>query len=343
MSGSSPVLVRAGAFGGKTYASLLNPTPFPASVSLDLAGEKKTMKLAPFALEAVRAGAEGKVNVSGEVNADYAGWITERTTGFAALLDELKSLDPAAAPPAFATHLARAKELASARRYLEADVALGHGLRSELELRRRVLAPPQQKVPRLSAAPSLNGDLSAWPKEAADLQSTDASIGTHLFFTNQWEGPKDLSARTRLGHDGNKLYIGIEVKDDVLCAKDGLTLYLSPANYRQWLAQDLKYEMKLDMGLPLKEKQVSGTGAGGFAWTTRRTADGCVAEGSIDMAAMSLKSGSRIGWIVQVSDDDNTKGLANDTWARKSILLMPNEPAFAYYQDARSCGQLVLE
>jgi hypothetical protein len=64
---------------------------------------------------------------------------------------------------------------------------------------------------------------------------------------------------------------------------------------------------------------------------------------SIDMAALSLKPGSRIGWIVQVSDDDNTKGLANDTWARKSVLLMPNEPAFAYYQDARSCGQLVFE
>ena len=37
-------------------------------------------------------------------------------------------------------------------------------------------------------APSSN----PWPKDAADLRSTDASIGTHLFFTNQWEGPKDL-------------------------------------------------------------------------------------------------------------------------------------------------------
>ncbi|MEK7413273.1 MAG: sugar-binding protein [Planctomycetota bacterium] len=343
VSGSSPVCIRSGVYGGKTYASALNPSPFPAIIAIDIAGEKKTLTLTPCGLETLVVGSEGKVTASGDVGADYARWINQRLAAFESLYNEVKALDAKAAPAAFAAHLANAKQLAMAGRWLAADVALGHGLTVELELRRRILAPPQQSVPRLSVAPTMRGDLDAWPTDAADVRSTDANIGTHLFFTSQWEGAKDLSARVRVGHDGSKLYVGIAVADDVLCAKDGISLMLSPTNYRQWLPQDLKSEKTLSMGLPLKEKELSGSGAGGFAWTSRRTKEGYVVEASLDMATLSLKQGSQIGWLLQISEDDNTKSLMKAGWARKCVLLMPNVPAFAFDHDPRSCGELIIK
>lgn len=343
VTGSSPVLVRAGTHEGRTTACAVNPTPFPATIRLDVVGQTHELTVAPFGIESIRADAAGAVSATGEVSADYARWVGARLRTFESLCSEVRSLDSAAVPPAFVAHLARAKGYFEQKRFLDADMALGHGLTTELELRRRILAPPRQAVPRLAGAPPLNGDLDGWPAASADLRSDDANLGAHLFFTSQWEGLSDLSARVRLGHDGAKLYIGIAVKDDMLCPKDGLTLCLSAANYRHWLPQDLKYETRLDIGLPLAAPQASGTGADGFAWTSRRTADGYIAEGTLDMAALRLAPGARLGWILQASDDDNTPLLANESWARKSVLLMPNEPAFAYWQDARSCGEWIIE
>jgi len=343
VGGSSPALVRAAAWKERTHVAVLNPTPFPCEVHVTLGGVPRSVTLAPFALDALAVDGTGEVAATGETTPAYVQWVTGRLTEYEALLRDVRALDAAAAPAAFDRHLAQARTLADARKWLDADVALGHGLTAELTLRKRVLAPPVQRVPRLGAAPVRSGDLAAWPAEAADLQSTDANIGTHLFFTSQWEGLDDLSARVRFGHDGTKLHIGIAVRDDTLAAKDGLSLCLSPAAYRQWLPQSVKYEHRLDMRLPLQGEAVEGQGQFGFVYTSRRVSGGYVVEGSIELEALGLKSGSRIGWVFQVSDDDNTPHLANDTWARKSALLIPNDPTFAYWDDARTCGEWVIE
>ena len=61
-----------------------------------------------------------------------------------------------------------------------------------------------------------------------------------------------------------------------------------------------------------------------------------------DLAALALKPGAKIGWILRVTDDDNQNTFKSG-WARKSVLLMPNAPAFSFDHDPRSCGELVIE
>jgi len=343
IGGTSPVLARTALWQGRNYAALLNPTPWAQNIAATLNGTTRNLEIAPFALEVMQADGAGVFSASGDINPAYVAWVTERLDNYEKLLNEVRQLNAEAAPAQFAAHLAGARQSSAVGKWLAADLALGHGLTDELALRRRILAPPVQTVPRLAAAPALDGNLDAWPAAAADLQSTDANIGTHLFFTTQWEGLDDLSARVRLGHDGTTLYIGIAVRDDTLSPKDGLTLCLSPELYRQWLPQSLKYEHRLNIGLPRDRDLVEGRGAFGFQYKNRRVDGGYIVEGTLPLAELGLEPGSRIGWVLQISDDDNTTYLANDSWARKSILLMPNDTNFAYWDDPRTCGEWVIE
>jgi len=343
VQGNSPVQVRAGTWKGNTYASVLNATPFDAEVSVTMGGKQQVVSLAPFALKALQAAGEVPVSAKGEAAEHFVTWLQERLDEYAKLLGDVRALDPAAAPQPYAEHLARAQGLISAGKLREADVELGHGLTTELALRKRVLDPPQTRVPRVSSAPPMNGDLDAWPDEAVDITAEDANIATHLFFPASWHGPDDLSARVRLAHDGAKLYVGIEVRDNVLSEKDSVALYASQQNYRKWLPQDLPYELRFDIALPLKEATVKSSGAHGFTCTTRRTRTGYVAEGSIDMKDLNLSAGSTLGWVFQISEDDNTPHLTASAWARKAAMLIPNNPTFAYWSDARTCEELLLE
>jgi len=342
-TGNTPVLVRAGTWKDKTYVSALNTTPFAARIEVSLGGKAQTVEMAPMAMEVLTAPGRVEVSAKGEAAQAYVHWLQERVDEYAKLLGNVRALDPAAAPQPYAEHLARAQGLISAGKLREADVELGHGLTTELALRKRVLAPPQTAVPRVSAAPPLNGDLDAWPANAVDISAMDANIGTHLFFPGSWHGPDDLSARVRLAHDGSKLYFGVQVNDNVLTEKDSLNLFFSTANYRQWLPQSLPYELSFSAALPLKAETAASTGAHGFTCTTRRTPKGYVAEGSLNMADLKLTSGSKLGWVFQMSEDDNTPHLPTSGWARKAVLLIPNNPTFAYWSDARTCEELVFE
>jgi hypothetical protein len=341
--GNTAVVVRAGVWRDRTYASVLNPTPFDAAVTVSLGGQAQELKLAPFELKALQAAGKVEVTAKGEAAAQYVEWIKGRLARYGEVQDQVRALDAAAAPPPFAEHLNRARALLEAGHVLDADVQLGHALLTELELRKRILQPPQTVVPRIQAAPPLNGSLDAWPKAAAEVTGLDSNITAHLYFPGSWHGPDDLSARVKLAHDGSKLYFGIEVRDDVLTAKDGLDLCLSQANYRQWLPQNVPYELRFSIELPLDKPSVSATGQKGFTYTTKRTEKGYVAEGSLDMKELGVASGSTLGWVVLVTEEDNTPHLYTAEWARKAAMLIPHSPTFQYWNDARTCCQLRFE
>lgn len=344
VQGNTPVQVRAGAWQNNTYVSVLNTTPFEADVTVALGGRSRRLNLAPFELKALRTAGQADVTAQGAAAQAYVDWLGERMAHYGDLLEEVRRLNPAAVPAPFAAHLNRARDLQRSGRLRELDVQFGHGLETELALRKRILRPPQTRVMHIRSAPPMKGDLNAWPKEATDVLALDSNIGTHLFFPGAWHGPDDLSARVRLAHDGAKLYFGIEVRDNILTAKDGLTFFLSQENYRQWLPQQLPYELRFSIDLPVGEQMASTKGDYGFTCVTRRTKTGYVSEGSFDMEELGLAvAGSRLGWVVQISEDDNTPHLPKQSWARKAVMLIPNDPTFAYWSDARTCGELVFE
>ena len=67
-------------------------------------------------------------------------------------------------------------------------------------------------------------------------------------------------------------------------------------------------------------------------------------EGSAPLADLGLKGGDSIGFLLLVGDYDDyvPPNLHDSAWATKQILLVPHKPNFVYYEDARTCGNLVI-
>ncbi len=89
----------------------------------------------------------------------------------------------------------------------------------------------------LSAAPTIDGDLSDWP--AAKWQSigdrSQASIGPE-----SWQGPQDLSAQFAVAQDERNIYLAVRVADDTVAAGsraaeqgDSVELFMADADDRE--------------------------------------------------------------------------------------------------------------
>jgi hypothetical protein len=196
----------------------------------------------------------------------------------------------------------------------------------------------------------MNGDLDAWPENAADLRAMGgASLAGHIFFPNSWSGPDDLSARLRLAHDGEKLYVGAEIWDDVLEAKDACTFQLSRQAYVDWRGQAKEFDLRWPVVLPVAEQNTKGN-AGGFQYASCRIGKGYVVEGAVSLANLGIRPGGSIGFLLSLADTDGTPNLAKPNlnspvkeWAKKQSMLVPHRPLFTYWSDARTCGKLTLE
>ena len=200
------------------------------------------------------------------------------------------------------------------------------------------------KAAKLPAAPPMNGNLDAWPKEAADIRAEGGEyLAGHIFFPNSWTGPQDLSARIRLGHDGKNLYLGVEVRDNVLEKGDGFRFSISKSGYADWRTQSVKPDYNWWIEIPLDKPQTSGGGQDGFTYVCRRTTAGYVVEGSAPLESLGLKPGGAMGLLLVISDSDLTPNLAKESWARKQEFLYPHKPNFPYWDDARNCGKLIIE
>ena len=345
VEGTTPVHARYGRYDGRTYAVVLNPTPFEANVHIDFDDQTRSLTLAPFELRTLIEPGDQRVATRGAASPDYVAWLEQRLTHYATLLDELRELEPAAIDDALVRHHEQARELLAEERYHEMDVSFGHALTEELALRHRIIAPPRQEVPRIDAPPVNAHDPDAWPAQAADIRADSGSdIGTHMWFPASWSGPDDLSLRVRLGHDGDRLHFAIHVRDDVLTSDDTATLHLSTANYRRWMEDRLPFEHSLPLPVPHDAATGSASGQLDLHAESRRTDHGYIITGSVSLAELGLAPGDRVGWLVRVEDHDQTPNVYDRAgWARNTVMLVPNSPTFTYWNDARTCGELVLE
>jgi len=344
--GGGAVLVRRGVYKGRTYVSVLNTTPFEQAAAVTVDGNVEPVGLEPYEMAAMSYDGDVKVAAEATSSTQYTQWIQRRLDTYEKLIAQVGALDPNAAPEAYQNHIQRTRRLFAEGRRRQADLALGFGLPAEMALRKRVLAPPQILAPKIEGV-AAGADLDAWPDKALDLDiSSSQYLGAHLYFPNSWTGPEDLSARIRMAHDGKKLYIGMLVRDDVLMDKDALTFFFSPANYRKWLVDDpakAKYELTFQINLPVGEETTAATkGRQGFVAAARRVEGGYVVTASFDLAGLNLTD-NRLGCSIQIGDHEGKPGTNTARWAKETIMIIPNAPTFAYWNDARTCGELVLE
>ena len=346
---------------GKRYVSLVSRIPFASDVTVD----GKAVALPPYELVTLVDDGAAEPKIAGRPCAEYKAWLETRLARFEKLVADVRKLDAAAAPEVYSKAVAEARRLLDAGQLYAADLAAGPGLVNEIELRKDILDRPALAAPKVAAAPPMNGDLSAWPKEASDIKAdTGAELACHMYFPNSWTGPDDLSARVRLANDGTRLYVGVEVRDQKVVSEkvklyrgankdkevtheDTFAIKLSTKAYRDWKAPNdgsCKAEISWPVELPFAKAETKGQGRAGFAYTCRKTPTGYVVEGSAALADLGLKGGDSIGFLLSVSDYDEYKppNLHDSGWATKQILLVPHKPNFVYYEDARTCGTLVI-
>ncbi|MFW6154349.1 MAG: hypothetical protein ACOC95_03940 [Planctomycetota bacterium] len=336
------VTVRWRTYNGRRYVAVQSGIPFPCEVTVD----GTPVALEPFGLATRVDDPTGEPVVTGEAPAAYRQWVAARIERLERAYNAVRDLDPDAAPEVYLTVAREARETLRAGRPFTADHMVGAGLIAELELRREILAPPRAQGPRLPVGPPMNGDLDAWPDEATDIRADDGKyLAGHLYFPNSWSGPANLSARLRIGHDGTNLYVGAAIRDDTLTERDGCQFWLSTDGaYRDWTAGRATKDVTWAIGLPSDEQPVrEGVGRRGFTYTCRRTPDGYVVEGSAPLVELGVLPGQSAGFLLYVPDDDDLPNRKDASWAVNQVLLVPHQPSFTYYADARSCGELVLD
>ncbi len=333
----------------KRYISIQSKVPFASEISID----GKIIKLPPYELVTLTDSILTEPKVTVPPCADYKSFVENRVKDYEKAYTDLKAIKENAAPEVYLEPLKDAKKLFGEGKLYSADIALGFGLEKELALRKDILKRPEVKAAKVTSSFELNGNLDNWPKSATDITAAGGEyLAGHVFFPNSWTGPKDLSIRLRLCHDGKTLYIGLEVKDDVLDKTDGCELRFSSSNYMNLKSKLEKWDYAWQIAAPLDKEKFTGEGKNGFKYTCYRTQEGYLVEGTAPLSEMNLSSGESIGFQVSVSDRDKQDNLMSTKkgnvreivgWARKQNLLYPYKPNFAFWQDARGLGTLNLE
>ncbi len=356
------VKVRWAVADGRRHVSVLSLIPFASEVSID----GRAVSLPPYELVAISDNGTAAPTVVAVPCAEYQAWLEARLADFDRLSAEVRGLDPAAAPEAYARASAEARQHLAAGRLYAADLALGPGLVNELRLRKDLLARPELTAPRVASAPPMDGNLDAWLPAASDVRAvTGAELACHMYFPNSWSGPDDCSARLRLAHDGARLYVGLEVRDQKLVREkvklyrgrnagrevtheDSCAFRLSTRAWRAWNApedENSRPELVWTIELPFEAESTRGQGRAGFEYVCRRTPTGYVVEGSAPLGQLlGVEPGGAIGFLAMIGDYDETipPNLCDSAWAMKQVLMIPHQPNFLYYEDARNVGRLVL-
>jgi len=326
-------------YQGRRYALAQNLIPYATSVTVD----GKNHDLKPFEMVSWSDSiSQGAPVVAIKDSAEYRALLKDRFSDFTKLYNELQTIQKEAAPEIYLQTVQKAMATLDSGYPIAAERVLGLGLPNELRLRKDILQRPVLHAPRIMAPP-MKGDLDAWPKEASDLKADKGDfIAGQSWSPNSWSGPEDLSARLRLGNDGKNLYIGLEVRDNVLEKKDKVKFSFSKKDYMDWQKDHVPYEMHWEVNAPVDQEESTGTLGKCFRYTCRRTKTGFVIEGGADLAVLEVQSGGSIGMNVQVADGDETHNLSRVV-PLKQVLAIPNKQNFAFWGDARNCGRLLLE
>jgi hypothetical protein len=344
VSGGDAVKVRQAVWQGKTYVSLLSVSPVEEQLDLSIVDWSTTrISLAPFAMQTLVFEGEPKLSFQMQTSRAYHDYVQQRLQDFTRLTREVRALDAEAAGKQYEAHAARAGGLLSEGKVHAADLALGYGIPAELALRKRLLQPDVYVAGRVVTAPQPSDSLDAWDKKALDINADDGSfLGTHLYFPNSWTGPEDLSARVRMGHDGRKLYVGVKVADSVLHDGDGLTLWFSRANYRNWRENEQAVEtLSLNVPAPVDGQPARGEEEG-LTWSVTPCDGGYLLFAAIALSRLGIEPGGATGFLIRLSDHDGTPNIYRANWAIDSLMLIPHAETFVNWSDPRTCLELRL-
>ncbi len=323
---------------GKRYVAVISMIPFDSQVTVD----GREINLPPYELVSFVDEGQSAPKLEGQPPANYRQWVADRIARYAALLKEVRALNSEAAPAAYDAVLARAQKALEQGRLWRADHELGAGLLGELELRRNILKPVQFRAKRVDQAPAIDGDLGDWPAAIEPLVADNTRwLAGHVYFTNDWLGANDLSARLHLAHDGTHLLLGVQVRDDVHADKDVIRLALSKGGYLDWRGPQQKFDLDLQMSSPKGDEPVISN-RNGIRMAIRRQQGGYVIEAAIPLLEAKFPGG-KLGLLVAISDVDTLVNKSSHSWAVKQIMLIPNEPNYPYWNDARTAGEVVLE
>jgi len=337
IQGNSPLIARGIAGEEKFYLNMINPTPFDQSLNIN--GETALL-MKPFSI--ITHELSARPALSGEAAATYTEWVLNRLKKFKADMVSIRKINPDAVSEAYDRHLKKAAALFTGKKIYAADQALGHGLQRELDTRLAILQPRELKVPKMKNVPELDAPFDQWPEKAADWQTDASHIATHLFFPGQWDGKDDLSARIRCAHDDKTLAFTIRVSDQNRQKRDDAVMHFSAKNYLTWALQLSKYETTIPIPLPVGSEPEALGGPFGMNGTVCLVEGGYEIAVQFDLELLPLHD-SRIGWVFGAGDDDENSSAKPNGWARKQALLFPNDPLYQYWNDARTCAELVLE
>lgn len=315
--------------GGRRHVAALSLIPFESRLRVD----DREMELAPFDLVTWSDDGEGPPRVSGEAPTAFRQWYARRFAAFSTDLELLSRDFPAAVQEAYRRHADASRTAFAEGRIRAADDLLGYGIPGEIALRRRILSAPAFFAPRVDRPPG--ADPADWPTTVPIIRSEDGrGIPGHTFFPNSWTGPRDLSARLRMAHDGTHLFLLAEIFDDVRHAKDGVKFSFSREGYRNWRSESVSPDLDLVVTAPTLEA-VTHRQRNGVRTTTTPTLEGYRVEVSVPLSALGVAPGEAIGFLMNVSDVDTEDNLSKHRWALKQALLIPNEPTFTFWHDAR--------
>lgn len=339
-----PVKVRQAVYDKKNYVYALNTSPFEVTLTLTFAkrGALEKVTLAPFALKSfVKKKKQVLTGVKGSVPQNYISWIQGRIEEFDLLITELKKIDTTAVGPAYITLSKQVHALLKEKKYTAANNALGYALLKELRLRKAIIKRTQEVVPFLETAPKFTGDLALWPEQAVQKSLDSASnIAGHLYMPNAWSGADDFSGKLRYGYDSTFLYVGLQVTDNILTSKDDATFSISLEGYKKWQGDRILCDYSWKKSTPDSLGSLAGTDSTGTSFTVTRSDSGYTYE--LAIARTLLPKDKPFGFYLQFADYDNDPNTYSAGWARKTIMLYPNSPTFPYWEDARTCTEMIL-
>jgi len=314
---------------GKRYINVISQIPFASVAKI----EGKTIALRPYDMVTLVDDGKQAPAMKAETPLEYTAWVRERIDRFNTLTADVRALDSEAAPDCYDEVARHAQELLNQGAACAANQYLAFGLEEELRFRCDLLAPPAMTAPRYATAEGLADS----PLYRAD---TGEFLQGHNYLPNSWHGPDDLSAGLRFAHDQTNLYFVVDVKDSVTQPKDACIVWLSFSGYRDWKSGLVKPDIEWEF----QTLEDTGTGDKGLQWKTTAVDGGYRIEASAPLKQLGLTPGDRVGFLLTVQDMDGMPGVdLRKKWARKQIMHIPCQPNFAMWEDARNCGELILE
>ncbi|MBN2329855.1 MAG: hypothetical protein JXR73_22125 [Candidatus Omnitrophica bacterium] len=169
-------------------------------------------------------------------------------------------------------------------------------------------------APLTSNTVAIDGVINPDEVAGANQLSYDGSSterpGVHAQFYGQWQlpTPEDLTATVYLQNDGVKLYISVDVLDDVITLKDGASWWEEDST-EIYIDHDQSRSTSGADQISVRADNQAGNQGDYSDWLAIQSQlkpenDGWQIEAGIDMAALNLSQGESYGFDISINDSD---------------------------------------